>query len=490
MRHLLDEKYPLLSLWNRWQGKIDCFQTKKIWEADELRNASKEFASYLISIGLKKNDLVIMGLTNTVAFPVTMLALLSIGCNPLLLNAAAPQAELERLEAQFNVKYLIHDYLKDVSKLPVEMCRSTFELCGVPLGISPCTIKTGERYDCKHDGIILHPTSGTYGLSRYCLRSQRAAVSEAVNYVESIDIYKSIEITITTPIHHAFSFGFGLIASLLTDSKLNIFPVFNPRILLKKLQKSPGDILTVVPPMLNTLITIANESSYKMPEAVFFAGAPCNESVFNEFQKTYSTKLYQIYGTTESGGIASSFLSSNTINAVGMILKNMIVDIRNSSQYSGLGEGVGEVHIKSSAMMDTYTHGGIDIQEYWNSGDIGYFDEMNNLHLVGRIKDIINVGGNKVDPKDVEEVLLKYPGITDAVVYPGMVENQKEIVQAAIRTTDLQVNSRDLNKYCFKNLAEYKIPVKFHFLDSIPRTPSGKCLKIQLPDFPPNLIYK
>jgi len=132
----------------------------------------------------------------------------------------------------------------------------------------------------------------------------------------------------------------------------------------------------------------------------------------------------------------------------------------------------------------------MEIPEYWNSGDIGFFDQLNNLHLIGRIKDIINVGGNKVDPKEVEEVLVKHPEIEDAVVYPGLVENGKEIVQAAICATDKNLNSRELNKYCFRNLAEYKIPVKFHYVDIIPRTPSGKCLKIQLPDYPETFIVK
>jgi long-chain acyl-CoA synthetase len=484
-----NDSNPLLTLWNNWQGAIDCYYSKKIWTSHELQHISSAFADYLISKGLKECDLVIIAMTNTAAFPVALMALLYVGCNPFLLNASVPQAELERLEKQFNVKYLIHDYIDGVSRFDNHQNRETFFVGNVPVGVTALTNQHGDRYNSKKKGILFHPTSGTYGRSKYCIRSQKAAVHEGINITSSIDIYKSITITVTTPLHHAFSFGFGLVSSLLTQSTLILYPSFNPRILLKKLKIAQGDILTVVPPMLGTLITMAEESSYKMPKAVFFSGAPCKESSIINFQKTFNTRLYQMYGTTETGAITTSYSRDDIINAVGRPLKNMDVKICNCEKYTDMGQGIGEIHIKSSAMMDDYTHGNIEIPEYWNSNDIGFFDERNNLHLVGRIKDIINVGGNKVDPKEVEEVLMKYPGIIDAVVYPGIVNDEKEFVQAAM-CTNTEINSRELNIFCFKNLVDYKIPVKFHVVNNIPRTPSGKCLKVNLPDYPETFICK
>jgi long-chain acyl-CoA synthetase len=84
--------------------------------------------------------------------------------------------------------------------------------------------------------------------------------------------------------------------------------------------------------------------------------------------------------------------------------------------------------------------------------------------------------------------LLEHESVGDAVVYPYIRDDGKEVVQAAIVARKLAVTDFELSSFCFEKMSEYKVPVFFHFVDSLPRTTSGKIRKIDLPCFPKKLI--
>jgi long-chain acyl-CoA synthetase len=203
----------------------------------------------------------------------------------------------------------------------------------------------------------------------------------------------------------------------------------------------------------------------------------------------FNKKLYQIYGTTETGAIATSYYNGEVLSGVGKCLPNVEGGIFKDSTYEQLGENIGEVLIKSTSMMDCYTHYTIRKSDFWHTGDIGFFDSFNNLHLTSRVKDIINVGGSKVDPVEVEKVLLEHNLIIDAVAYPYIREDGKEMVQAAVVLRDGLISENELSRFCFEKISEYKVPVFFHFVDFISRTSSGKIKKMDLPDFPKKLLF-
>ncbi|WP_333820177.1 class I adenylate-forming enzyme family protein [Ohtaekwangia sp.] len=477
----------LLQSWLKWKGVIQCNFTQQVWPALHLQQASEQLSIQLRQAGICSGDIVALSLTNTAAFPVTLFSLLAIGCNPLLLNPASPQPEVDEITKSFQVHYLIHDFV--TSRLLYGRTEQVFTFS---MGTASVTLlrvdeKLRGHYTLQQEGVILHATSGTYGKSKFCIRPQSAAVSEARNYIESIDVYNHATITLTTPLHHAFAFGFGLASALLTNSTVRLYPTFNPRILLKDLKEHPGDILTVVPPMLVSLIQLAKTSGYRMSPHVFYAGSSCSESVSTDFQRVFNTRLYQIYGTTETGGISTSYSPEGILPGAGRPLKNVEVNIEGKNIYRAFHENAGEINVNSASMMQGYTHFTQNVHA-WSTGDLGFFDRDGYLHLTGRVKDIINAGGSKIDPKEIEEVLLKHPDIIDAAVYPGLLQEDKEFVQAAIVTNGKQPDVAALTKYCYDRLTDYKVPVRFHLLAEIPRSAAGKCLKVKLPDFPVNYI--
>ena len=110
-----------------------------------------------------------------------------------------------------------------------------------------------------------------------------------------------------------------------------------------------------------------------------------------------------------------------------------------------------------------------------HTGDIGKKDESGYIYLLGRTTDIINVGGMKIAPGEVEEVLLRYDGIIEAAVIGTPSEDRSdEVVKAFIVCKDNNVNVMDIQKFCLRELESYKVPQIIEIVDQLPKTGSGK----------------
>jgi acyl-CoA synthetase (AMP-forming)/AMP-acid ligase II len=117
----------------------------------------------------------------------------------------------------------------------------------------------------------------------------------------------------------------------------------------------------------------------------------------------------------------------------------------------------------------------------FDTGDLGRLLPDGCLSLAGRRRDIINVGGQKVDPSEVERVLMCCPGVTDCAVYGGKDTHGQEIALAAVVTEDSGLREDHVRQKCMEMLARYKVPRRVFPVTHIPRTPTGKCLRAQLP---------
>lgn len=481
-----NEGSELLTLWRNWQGGISCSYTQKLWNAKDLILLSEDIANKLFYQGLRRGDIVALLLSNSVGFPVILLATLMIGCNPLLLHVSTPKNEIEKLAKNIPIRWIIHDFFVGLSRLN----RSDFKKIGTIfldsleiVVFSVSDSRDTSEHNIYAESVIFHPTSGTYGMPQICMRNQKVTIAEAENYTITIKDYNKIRIHITTPLSHAYAYGFGLVSSILTHSILVVSPEFNPKMLLRWERENPSDFLTIVPSMIKSLIYLKKfDSSYQLPKVVFYAGTRCDESIIADFEQLFGSTLYTIYGSTETGAITTNKIDNNKRFGVGTVLNNVQVKILNIKKYFDLGKEIGEIYVKSSSMMQGYIHNtSYNDIKYFPTGDIGYLDSNQNVHLVGRIRDVINIGGIKIDPVEIENVLFTYPNIIDCAVYPGKSKAGDEIILAALTTDKEELDLEDVKKFCYQYLNTHKIPSTFFILKEIPRTASGKCLKINLP---------
>jgi long-chain acyl-CoA synthetase len=145
---------------------------------------------------------------------------------------------------------------------------------------------------------------------------------------------------------------------------------------------------------------------------------------------------------------------------------------------------VGEIAVKSPSMTTGY-YGLVEETKrvfrngYYFTGDLGKIDEEGYIYIVGRKKLIINVAGNKVDPIEVENLLLNHPKIKEAVVL-GVKDNQgNESVKAVIVPRGNMV-AKEVYDYCKGHISDFKIPRIVEFRDQIPKSPTGKILREHL----------
>jgi acyl-CoA synthetase (AMP-forming)/AMP-acid ligase II len=161
------------------------------------------------------------------------------------------------------------------------------------------------------------------------------------------------------------------------------------------------------------------------------------------------------------------------------------VEIRALADTGDWKPGIGRVAVKSPSMMAGYlTPEGIDtstVRDGWfENGDLGFIDATGRVHLVGRESEVVNVFGMKVIPSEVESVIRDVPGVTDVKVYAGQHRSGSQIVKAAVAGKP-SLDVAALRAHCAANLVAYKRPEIINLLGALPRSPTGKIIRDQLP---------
>jgi acyl carrier protein len=147
---------------------------------------------------------------------------------------------------------------------------------------------------------------------------------------------------------------------------------------------------------------------------------------------------------------------------------------------------VGEVVIRGENVTAGYlnhaTANAAAFRHGWfRTGDLGYLDEDGYLYLTGRLKEIINRGGEKISPREIDQVLLEHPAVLQAVAF-GVPHHRlgEEVGAAVVLRAGASASGHDLREFAAKRLADFKIPAKMVFMERIPTGPTGKLQRIGL----------
>ena len=199
-------------------------------------------------------------------------------------------------------------------------------------------------------------------------------------------------------------------------------------------------------------------------------------------EKRFGAPVLEAYGMTE----ASHQMSSNPLppndRKPGSVGKSTGVEINiMSMETSGVmlaNDEIGEVVIKGENVTSGY-HNNEDankdafVNGWFRTGDQGYLDDEGYLNLTGRIKELINRGGEKISPLEVDAILINHPSVDEAVCYGFPDEKYGEVVHAAL-VTNSNITESEIKDFCSKSLASFKVPEIINFTDKLPRTATGK----------------
>jgi acyl-CoA synthetase (AMP-forming)/AMP-acid ligase II len=203
------------------------------------------------------------------------------------------------------------------------------------------------------------------------------------------------------------------------------------------------------------------------------------ESILQIINLLPTVNFYTYYGLTEAS--RSTFMlfndNQNKLESVGKTAPEVDIKILDDDRNILPNNQVGEIFIRGNHVIKNYWNNvkaDESIENNWlKTGDLGYFDSDGFLFLKSRKDDLINVGGEKFAPEEVESVIKEIPEISDAAVI-GMPNDLFGELPAAFVVTNYEITSTQIINYCSKKLERYKTPNKIFFLDIIPKTDSGK----------------
>ena len=228
--------------------------------------------------------------------------------------------------------------------------------------------------------------------------------------------------------------------------------------LMSRTDALPGDALKQ--------IRLAVSTTMKLPEQVADA-----------FYKKFGFELTEAYGIIEVGLPFIRLTGGKDKRcSVGKALPDYEIKLDKKD-----AEGVGEIRIRGKGMLDAYYspwrgRDEVLIDGWFKTGDLGKIDADGFLTIVGREKDVINFVGMKIFAQEVEFVLNQHPQVKESLLYGAAHAEygQLPIAKIVVRHDSGNLDANDLRRFCYQRLAQYKVPKDFEFVDSLPKTASGK----------------
>lgn len=456
----------------------------------KLKCVIDKLAYFFLKSGINYQDKVAIFLPNSSLFVAAFFAVSKIGAIAVTLNINYKEEEVRNYLQFCGIKYLLSDkrnintYEEKLEKIAVK-CINVEAAVDLTYSSASAVLPEINSNIKPSDEGLRQFSSGSTGKPKIVGRTHLNILSEAENVSKAIKISPQDKILCAVPLFHAYGFGSAMTPSVYSGATLILVDKFNPRKILRILKKERITIFLGVPYMFNMLSEAVTNKIIKLPylKFCFSAGISLPPDVSKKFFSKFGLYPRDLYGTTETGFISVN-LSKNikgTLDSVGRPLKIAKVDIVLENRKKAKSGQKGEIRVKTSTCGRLYYVGTIKKpflkDGYFYTGDIGKIDARGNLYILGRNTTFINVAGTKVDPKEVESVLSKYPGIKEAVVLGIPDKLRGEIVKAVVALNGSILDEKILQRYCRERLADFKVPRIIEFRSFIPRSPLGKILK-------------
>ncbi|MCC6239120.1 MAG: AMP-binding protein [Phycisphaerales bacterium] len=341
------------------------------------------------------------------------------------------------------------------------------------------------------DTAALLYTSGTSGLPKGVMLTYQnldSCVSACIQAAQLKEQHKFLGIV---PMFHSL----GLTATLLAPIQLGASSVylarFSPVAALEAIRKYQIGLVFGVPSMFGAMANLKNitPEDFASIYAIISGGEPLSGAVREEFAQRTGQSLHEGYGLTETcGPIAFNTPHAHKQGSVGQLLPGCSARFVDDDGHDVPAGHSGEIWLKGPLVFKGYhnlpelTQQALTADGYFKTGDLGRTDEQGFLYITGRKKDLIAVAGEKVAPREIEEVLMKHPAVAEAAVVGKKDASRGEVVVAFVIAHDQQaIDPQILRDFCRQHgLPNWKLPREIFINSELPRSPTGKVLKREL----------
>jgi len=470
------------------------------WEPAEIeRQVRRRIAAYR-SFGLGRGDRVLLGFGNRLEFFADLCAIWRLGGCAVPLDARLTRFEIETLArtakpkaylAWGDVDSALASMLEDLGARVVDSKEA---------GRSGHPESDGSSALALEDDALILFTSGTTGNPKGVVHTHRSLRARWMALRQSLGLEKFRRTLCLLPTH----FGHGLICNSLfpwlSGQELYILPPFTPEAVMQLgaiLDEHRITFLSSVPSVWRLAVKLARPPRSGTLERVFVGSAPLSAHLWSEVQRWSGTReVCNAYGITETGSWVAGTTIPDLVPEDGLIGVPwgavVAVTAEDSTERPpGTGElcptgETGFIWLNTPALMKGY----LDRDDltsqcvgagWFLTGDLGFLDPRGYLYLRGRIRDEINKGGAKVYPADIEAVVERFPGVADLCCFAVEDPHYGQNVGLALVMANGDDDSvRQLHEWMKTHLAEHQMPVRWHLLETLPRTSRGKVNRDQI----------
>lgn len=454
------------------------------WSYRELDAAASALAGGLASLGLGPGARVGLHLPNTPEFVLAYHACQKLALVPLSLNVTYAAEEIAYIAGNAEAAAVITTAALAPSlpsRTAMPGVRHVLEAERLGDLHGPPRLRAA---DCDRDATaaILY-TSATTGRPKGVMLSHANVVSNAYATVHHLRMTEADVGLCALPLFHCFGQNFIMNALVTAGATLVLHERFVPDAFAAAVPRHGVTLCYAVPAMYIAFLA-APALAFGSVRLFFSAAATLPTDVERRWQERHGRPIHQGYGLTECSPFASyNHEVAHRPGSVGTPIENVEMRIADD-QGRELPDGeLGEILVKGPNVMKGYFANPAataeTVRDGWlRSGDIGYRDPDGYFYIVDRVKDMINVAGFKVFPREVEEVLFRHETVAEAAVV-GMPDPVRgEGVKAfVVLEAGARGDAATLQALCRGALAAYKVPEVVEFIDALPKNPTGKILK-------------
>ncbi|MDE8602163.1 AMP-binding protein [Marinomonas sp. RSW2] len=503
------------------------------WTYKELQQEVNLCARALLAIGVQRGDRVAIWSPNRYEWTLTQLATAKMGAILVNINPAYRAHELDYALNHSQARYLVtadsfktsdyramlYELAPELAHCPVgELNASKLPLLKGVINLDAQShagmwrwadfmqmaeeipqhtltqIQASLQFD---DAINIQYTSGTTGFPKGATLSHHNILNNGYFVAQSMNFTDQDRLVMPVPLYHCFGMVMGNLGCI-THGATMIYPAesFDAGAVLQAVHQERATALYGVPTMF--IAQLAHPDFDKMDlsslRTGIMAGSLCPTEVMKQVISKMHMKEVQIaYGMTETSPVSSQTGRDDplekrvtTVGKTQPHIESKVIDT-NTGHILPRGE-IGELCTRGYSVMLQYwndadaTAKAIDPAGWMHTGDLAIMDEQGYLQIVGRIKDMVIRGGENIYPKEIEEFLYSHPAIADVQVtgIPDEKFGEELIAWVKFHAHATPVSEADLQAYCKGQIAHFKIPRYFKFVDEFPMTVTGKIQKFKM----------
>ncbi len=348
-----------------------------------------------------------------------------------------------------------------------------------------------DKLGCSDDIALLLHTSGTTSRPKIVPLTHANLCISAHNISRALRLSQNDRSLCVMPLFHVHGLVGSLISSIAAGAATYCASGFQAPRFFDWMEECRPTWYSAVPTMHQAILSRAVSLQVTIPHELRFirsSSAPLQPRLAEELERFFGVPVVEAYSMTEaSHQIALNPLppGERKLGSVGLPAGPLVAIVDRDGTILSSGQ-TGEIAIRGDSVIRGYENNQEANREafvdgWFRTGDLGYLDSDGYLFITGRLKEIINRGGEKISPREIDAVLEDHPAVAQAVAFPCQHPVLgEEVVAAVVLREDASATEREIREFAASRLADFKVPRRIAIVDGIPIGPTGKLQRVGL----------